>query len=183
MLDDLGGLMRHNMYLRFGSMMLNCLDLLVHSRFLGMNDGFGLCFVTFFLWVLVPGCVRTDPGLWAGGGVDDVVPEPVPVVPVPVEPVPVVPVPVVPLPVEPVPVVPLPVEPVPVVPVPVEPVPVEPLPVEPVPVEPVPVVPVPVWPAGWKPSTRYDKGAAKGMSLDWPSVAMIVPGDSACRTR
>jgi hypothetical protein len=108
--------------------------------------------------------------------VADAVLEPVPVVLFPVEPpVPVVPLPIKPVPVEPLPVEPVPVEPLPVEPVPVEPLPVEPVPVEPVPVEPVPVVPVPVWPAGWKPGTRYDKGAAKGMLVDWPRVATITP--------
>jgi hypothetical protein len=110
-----------------------------------------------------PGWVEPElePGFWAGGGVVE------PVLVVPVEPVPVVW-----LPVEPVPVEPVPVEPLPVVPVPVEP-----LPVVPVPVEPLPVVPVPVEvpPGGSLLGMRYDRGAAKGMSPDWPNVAITAP--------
>jgi hypothetical protein len=55
-----------------------------------------------------------------------------------------------------------------------EPVPVVPVPVEPVPVVPVPVEPVPLV-GGSLLGIRYDKGAAKGMSPDWPNVAMIAP--------
>jgi hypothetical protein len=104
--------------------------------------------------LLEPGWGRPDPGLWAGGGVDEPDAEEVldVLLPVPVVPVPVVPVPVVPVPVVLVPVVPVPVVPVPVVPVPV-----------------VPVV------GGELLGMRYDKGAANGMSPDWPKVAMIVP--------
>src|SRR5262245_10850421 len=102
-------------------------------------------FVTFFLWVLVPGGASPNPGLCAGGGdvepgEEFVVPDPVPVFPVPVLPVPVIP--------------------VPVLPVPVLPVPVLPVPVFPVPVFPVPVFPVPPEVGGSLLGMRYDKGAA-----------------------
>jgi hypothetical protein len=90
----------------------------------------------------------------------------------PDEPAPVEPVPIEPVPIEPVPVEPVPVEPVPVEPVPVEPVPVEPVPPEPVPVEPEPPVPVA---GGSLLGMRYDNGDAKGMSPDWPNVAMTTP--------
>jgi hypothetical protein len=117
----------------------------------------------------VPGCVRPDPGLCAGGGAVEPEPPGEVVFPVPVAPVPVFPVPVVPVPVVPVPVVPVPVVPAPVFPVPVFPVPVFPVPVFPVPVFPVPVL------GGSLLGMRYDKGAAKGISPDWPNVAMTAP--------
>jgi hypothetical protein len=49
--DDLCSLMGHNMNLRLGRMMLNGLDLLVHSRLLVMNDWLRLVFLHDLLLV------------------------------------------------------------------------------------------------------------------------------------
>ena len=155
--DDRGDLMFHNVDLRLGDMMLNYFGLLVHNRLLVMNDRLRPVRCDLFLVGTGTRVGKTrswDLGGRRRGGCRPGVA--VPVVLVPVVPVPVVPVPVVPVPVVPVPVVPVPVVPVPVVP--------------------VPVVPVPVVPAGGELlGMRYERGAANGMSPDWPNVAMIAP--------
>ena len=72
-------------------------------------------------------------------------------------------------------------EPFPVFPVPMFPFPVFPVPVFPFPVFPFPVFPFPVFPfpfpvlGGSLLGMRYDRGAAKGMSPDWPNVAIVAP--------
>ena len=107
----------------------------------------------------MPGCLSPDPGFCAGG--DDV--EPVEEFDEPE-----------PFPVFPVPVFPFPVFPFPVFPVPVFPFPVFPFPLFPFPVFPFPVFPFPLL-GGSLLGMRYDRGAAKGMSPDWPNVAIVAP--------